>query len=315
MAKITRFTGNLRAFAADALANERTIFGDVVESDDLDDNINANYLRGWGIVPASGFPTREDFNGAMFTAAQLVSYLHQVGVPEWDSAQEYFEHSRVIGSDGRLYRALTGDDITPNVGNDPVGDAVNWNDELGDFVELAGNQSIDGVKTFTESPVVPTPTTDFQTAPKGYVDGLLVAATQTTSGLIKIASEAESRGWADNTKAITPLRLATALGGANQSLTESGYQKIPGGLIFQWGLTTAYGTVDNEVKTVTFPVAFTAAVFAVITVATNTSVSGSNSSATVQGTPTLTQAVLMNDNPTGSTVITGTVIKYIAVGV
>jgi hypothetical protein len=255
MAKITRFTGNLRAFAADALANERTIFGDVVESDDLDDNINANYLRGWGIVPASGFPTREDFNGAMFTAAQLVSYLHQVGVPEWDSAQEYFEHSRVIGSDGRLYRALTGDDITPNVGNDPVGDAVNWNDELGDFVELAGNQSIDGVKTFTESPVVPTPTTDFQTAPKGYVDGLLVAATQTTSGLIKIASEAESRGWADNTKAITPFRLATALGGANQSLVSNGYQKLPGGLIVQWGKVGSLsgGSSGTVLFNITFP--------------------------------------------------------------
>ena len=37
-------------------------------------------------------------------------------------------------------------------------------------VKLTGNQSIAGVKTFTSSPIVPTPTTATQTASKGYVD-------------------------------------------------------------------------------------------------------------------------------------------------
>ena len=37
-------------------------------------------------------------------------------------------------------------------------------------VNLTGNQTIAGVKTFTSSPIVPTPTTDFQVATKEYVD-------------------------------------------------------------------------------------------------------------------------------------------------
>ena len=37
-------------------------------------------------------------------------------------------------------------------------------------VKLTGNQTIAGVKTFTSSPIVPTPTTDYQVAPKNYVD-------------------------------------------------------------------------------------------------------------------------------------------------
>ena len=37
-------------------------------------------------------------------------------------------------------------------------------------VKLTENQTIDGVKTFTSSPIVPTPTTDFQVATKKYVD-------------------------------------------------------------------------------------------------------------------------------------------------
>ena len=37
-------------------------------------------------------------------------------------------------------------------------------------VKLTGNQTIAGVKTFSSSPIVPTPTTDFQAATKKYVD-------------------------------------------------------------------------------------------------------------------------------------------------
>jgi hypothetical protein len=39
-------------------------------------------------------------------------------------------------------------------------------------VELAGNQTIEGIKTFSSSPIVPEPTTDLQAATKKYVDDL-----------------------------------------------------------------------------------------------------------------------------------------------
>jgi len=40
----------------------------------------------------------------------------------------------------------------------------------GEVVKVTGAQSVAGVKTFTNSPIVPTPTTDFQVATKKYVD-------------------------------------------------------------------------------------------------------------------------------------------------
>lgn len=43
-------------------------------------------------------------------------------------------------------------------------------EQLKDVVTLTGDQSVDGVKTFNSSPVVPAPTTDMQTATKKYVD-------------------------------------------------------------------------------------------------------------------------------------------------
>lgn len=46
-------------------------------------------------------------------------------------------------------------------------------------VKLTGNQTIAGVKAFSSSPTMPTPTTSTQGAPKGYVDGLFSQANWT----------------------------------------------------------------------------------------------------------------------------------------
>jgi hypothetical protein len=48
--------------------------------------------------------------------------------------------------------------------------------------------------------------------------------------------------------------------GSNQSLNQSGYQKLPGGLIIQWGRNAPNGTV-------TFPIAFPNACFTVVATA------------------------------------------------
>jgi hypothetical protein len=37
-------------------------------------------------------------------------------------------------------------------------------------VHLTGNETVAGIKTFSSSPIVPTPTTDTQAATKKYVD-------------------------------------------------------------------------------------------------------------------------------------------------
>lgn len=48
--------------------------------------------------------------------------------------------------------------------------------------------------------------------------------------------------------------------GSNQSLGTNGYQKLPGGLIFQWGFSNSIGSA-----TITFPTAFPSACFNVVT--------------------------------------------------
>ena len=90
-------------------------------------------------------------------------------------------------------------------------------------VKLTGNQTISGVKTFSSSPIVPTPTVGTEAVNKDYAD-------------LKVA-------------------LASFIG-TNQSKVINGYQKLPGGLIIQWGSsvsTTNAGGGSGVTYPITFP--------------------------------------------------------------
>lgn len=86
-------------------------------------------------------------------------------------------------------------------------------------------------------------------------------ASETVKGILEIATAPEAQAFTAN-KAIDGSALNQSLKGSNQSLTSSGYQKFPGGLIVQWGLYTGSNVAD---VTVTFPIAFPTAVLAIFT--------------------------------------------------
>ena len=78
--------------------------------------------------------------------------------------------------------------------------------------------------------------------------------------------------------------------GSNQSLGSNGYQKLPGGLIMQWGTFTT-GTLDST-KTVTFPTTFTTACYNVhIIQYISGNTGGTATSAVISTLPTTTQVV------------------------
>ncbi|MHB1053464.1 MAG: gp53-like domain-containing protein [Thiobacillus sp.] len=78
-------------------------------------------------------------------------------------------------------------------------------------------------------------------------------ASTARKGLVQLATSAEAQALTDALKTLTPATLAAALQGANQSIGTNGYQKLPGGLILQWGQAGTNGTGDTAV---TFPIAF-----------------------------------------------------------
>ena len=82
-------------------------------------------------------------------------------------------------------------------------------------------------------------------------------ATESRTGLIRIAVPAEVLSGKDNTKAVTPFGLLSAF---LKNHGDSGFQKLPNGLIVQWGKASI--AADGS-TVVAFPVAFpTSAVFA-----------------------------------------------------
>ena len=104
MAKIDRYGGNLEAFASEAIGQERTVFGTETFDDSLTAQINALFRRGWGIVAPADAPKLQDFNALGYTTTQVLAYLHQMGIAEWNAGQLYYTDSATIHN-GRIWIA------------------------------------------------------------------------------------------------------------------------------------------------------------------------------------------------------------------
>jgi len=151
MPKITRPDTNVQGFGTTTDGTGRTIYGSETQSDDLTANLSAEYLKGWNVLGQK--PPRQWFNGALFTNSQLVSYLFQMGIPEWNANQEYYTNSKCTSPiNGFTYVSKTGTaPSTPNPGTtDPSLDSTNWRIET---MQTIGDQTIDGSKTFTSNPL------------------------------------------------------------------------------------------------------------------------------------------------------------------
>ena len=112
--------------------------------------------------------------------------------------------------------------------------------------------------TFTGVPAAPTApagTNTTQLATTAFVITRTPNASETAVGLIELATNAEVAAGTDALRAVTPAGLDSVF---LNSLSESGYQKLPGGLIIQWGKTSALAF--TVVTTVSYPIAFPNAV-------------------------------------------------------
>lgn len=108
-----------------------------------------------------------------------------------------------------------------------------------------------GIVELAKNSETQTGTSDFQAVtPAGLAS---VTATEARAGLVELATTGEAQALTDDVRAITAKKLADAFKSGNQSLSASGYQKMPGGLILQWGQGLS---VSGGVATVNFPIEF-----------------------------------------------------------
>lgn len=99
-------------------------------------------------------------------------------------------------------------------------------------------------------------TTHTNINPVGGAAGNWESAFITASTATQVASAAQSRAMTANNVYLSPLQLANAFTGTNQSLGGNGWQKLPGGLMIQWGNTGQTSSASADV-TFTLPQAFT----------------------------------------------------------
>lgn len=149
----------------------------------------------------------------------------------------------------------------------------------------------------------------------------VAAATTAAAGKVELATDAEAITGTD-TGRVPPLSAITALfNAAGRRLNSSdGYQKLPGGLIIQWGRTANLGDVGGAIAstTDTFALAFTSAPLIVIPTPVSLS-GGPGSDANVvvywdQSATTASTAAFKYQEMTGTTQ-TNWSIGYIAIGI
>ena len=149
-------------------------------------------------------------------------------------------------------------------------------------------------------------TTNTNINPVGGASGNWESAFITAASATQVASAAQARAMTANNVYLSPLQLANAFTGTNQSLASSGFQKLPGGLIIQW--LQHQPTGSNIEQTVNWPTPFTSQVYSMALLAVGSPTVGASAWRTAS--PTTTNFKYSTNNGAG-----GNVVFVIAVGV
>lgn len=192
---------------------------------------DAQYKLGWATVGDTP-PTVEQFNRVHQVADEKSNWLY-----------------------GQLASAAAAKGITLSAGD---------LDSLKDILEAftpAASEGVAGIAEIATQAEVTTGTDDARIITPLKLATAIPAASTTAVGRLRLATAAEAQAFSNNTVGISPASLAFAFQAANQSLVANGYQKLPGGLIVQWG--TAASAVSTTTS-VPFPISFPTNALAVV---------------------------------------------------
>lgn len=209
---------------------------------------------------------RAEMNGILNELTDAIGEMQQNGFAVWAPLDGGWPINAIVLTAGTAYRSLTSNNTeTPSV------TATNWR-ILFNF-PMSGTSPSNWAQvalvaspTFTGEPKAPTAvpgTSNTQLATTAFVAAAVTAipaATETTSGLLRIATAAQAQATLDDTTALTPKKLVEAFAGANRLSGSNGFQRLGGvgGFMLQWGETTLTAGVS---KVVTLPQAFQSAFF------------------------------------------------------
>ena len=122
-------------------------------------------IEGWQLGEQ---PPHEYMNWLQNTFGSKLNHILKNGVVSWNNETQYLAGSSVQHNGNVWLCKATNTNSAPTDAN------ANWKriitvealtTILDGYVATTGNQTVAGVKTFTSSPIVPVPTTDFQSVP------------------------------------------------------------------------------------------------------------------------------------------------------
>jgi len=117
-------------------------------------------------------------------------------------------------------------------------------------VNLTGAQTVAGTKTFSASPVVPDATAPKHPATKDQLDAKAAIASPAFTGV----PTAPNPTAGTRSQALATMQMFADEFGA--SLAAAGYQKLPSGLIIQWGGISYFASSGAAGTTASLPIAF-----------------------------------------------------------
>lgn len=223
---------------------------------DILDPGDTKYQTGWGVE----VPPRQWENYIQNKQDQAIAHINQHGIAVWDAETEYQADTSYTqgATNGTIYRAKV-----THFGQNPELDTLNtyWDIAFaaaGEFYTksevdadfLAKDQNLGDIPNVSSARTNLNVYSKTETYTKTEVDSKTA-----------VASTLQAQQQTSNAVLITALRLAESLKGANQQLTTNGFQKLPGGLIIQWGKT---GSIGSSASSVSFPTPYPTAAFIVV---------------------------------------------------
>lgn len=158
MAKLTRITGKTFGETATATGNDPQIgqFGSALAGTYVGttDIPTIQGLSAWSngfidaVTPTNQYPPLPEMTGALKVLSYQENYILQQGIPEWDSATNYYENG-FCSYEGVIYKSLTDD----NLNNQPDISTADWS-VYGANSDYA-NQSLSNLNTTGERRVLP----------------------------------------------------------------------------------------------------------------------------------------------------------------
>src|SRR5690554_470352 len=240
--------------------------------------LDGKISSGWQIE----IPPRQWFNWLDNRQDQAIAHFNQHGIPVWDDQTEYQAGKSYVQDPGNglIYRC-----VVTNTGNQPALTPSYWT------VAFA-----DAATAFSES----------------QADAKYIAKSSNLADLPN--KNAARNNLSVYSRAEADSQLISAFTGGNRSTGVNGFQRIPGGLLIQWGTVDVAGNTPTRV---TFPTAFPSNVLCIVaTDVLNAPLTTSdNIWVPITYKRSRTQFDLMIKEVGGSSSTAPNLVSYIAIGI